>query len=80
MSRFSTFTVDERRGEQCIRLTGKSRHNEDIKLEVTMFDGCITVPKPGDDTDGENLCLHLSMFVDISKADGSKSLEFVCSV
>ncbi|KAL8130027.1 hypothetical protein V2J09_019182 [Rumex salicifolius] len=78
-SRFNIFNVDERRGEQWIRLTGKSRHNEDIKIEATMFDGCISVPKSGDDTDGENLRLHLSLFVDITKADGSSSLEFVCS-
>lgn len=65
---------------QWITLKGKFGDTEDIKIEATMFDGCESVPKLGDDSDDEeDLRLHISVLVDISKGDGSEDLEFVCS-
>lgn len=60
-------------------MRGKFGDTEDIKIEVTMFDGYEVIPKLGDDSPGENLRLHISLLVDISKGDGSNDLEFVCS-
>jgi len=44
-----------------------------------MFDGCVSVPRAGDDTDAEDIHLHISLLVDIHKGDGSDGLGFVCS-
>ncbi|KAH8504129.1 hypothetical protein H0E87_011691 [Populus deltoides] len=53
--------------------------NEDIKLEASMFDGYVTVPKLGDVASGEDLRHHISVIVDISRGDGGEKLEFLCS-
>jgi complement component 1 Q subcomponent-binding protein len=53
--------------------------NEDIKLEASMFDGYVTVPKLGDVASDEDLRLHISVIVDISRGDGGEKLEFLCS-
>ena len=60
-------------------MRGKFGETEDIKIEVTMFDGYETVRKTGDNSSGEDVPLHVSMLVDIIKGDGSKDLEFLCS-
>ena len=60
-------------------MRGKYDDIEDIKLEVTMFDGYVTVPKVGDDATGEDVRLHISFIVDVSKGDGGENLEFLCS-
>lgn len=60
-------------------MKGQFGEHEDIKIEVTMFDGCMSVPRTGDDQVGEDLRLHISVIVDISRKDGSDALEFVCS-
>ncbi|XP_023524355.1 uncharacterized protein At2g39795, mitochondrial-like [Cucurbita pepo subsp. pepo] len=79
-TRFGAFSVEDRPGMQWITLKGKFGDTEDIKIEATMFDGCESVPKLGDDSDGEeDLRLHISVLVDISKGEGSEDLEFVCS-
>ncbi|XP_031279536.1 uncharacterized protein At2g39795, mitochondrial isoform X1 [Pistacia vera] len=78
-TKFNSFTVEDRAGEQWVIMNRKSGDNEDIKIEVTMFDGLVSVPKVGDDSTGEDVRLHISVIVDISKADGSDFLEFVCS-
>ncbi|CAK7353878.1 unnamed protein product [Dovyalis caffra] len=78
-TRFHSFTVEDRLGEQWMIMRGKYGDNEDIKLEVTMFDGYVTVPKLGDDASGEDVRLHISVIVDISKGDGGEKLEFLCS-
>lgn len=57
----------------------KFGNGEDIKIEATMFDGYELSPKLGDDSGGEDLRLHISLLVDISKGNGSEDLEFVCS-
>ena len=60
-------------------MRGKFGDDEEIKIEVTMFDGYEVVPKPGDDDSGEDVRLHISLLVDISKGDDSEDLEFICS-
>lgn len=60
-------------------MKGTYNDSEEIKLEVTMFDGCESVPKLGDDSSGEDVRLHISVLVDISKRSGDDALEFVCS-
>ncbi|KAL2331130.1 hypothetical protein Fmac_018711 [Flemingia macrophylla] len=78
-TKFNSFTVEERRGEQVVTIKGRFGECEDIKIEATMFDGCEHVPACGDDSSGMNLRLHLSLIVDISKGEGGTELEFVCS-
>ncbi|KAM7483585.1 hypothetical protein LguiB_008168 [Lonicera macranthoides] len=73
---FVSFKVDEWPGEQWIRLSRKFGENEEIKIEVTMFDHSIPV---GDVAKGEDVQLHITMIVDVFKGDGSDVLEFVCS-
>ncbi|XP_023634930.1 uncharacterized protein At2g39790, mitochondrial isoform X2 [Capsella rubella] len=67
-------------GEQCIVMKGKFGEDENIKMEATMFDGFMTVPRTGLDASGRDLRLHISLLVDISKIDGSEEVEFLCSV
>ncbi|KAJ4958373.1 hypothetical protein NE237_025484 [Protea cynaroides] len=76
---FNSFTVEDRPGEQWIRLRGKYGDKEDIKIEATMFDGSVSAPKPTEDGQGEDTRLHISLIVDVSKEEGCDVLEFVCS-
>ncbi|KAL4335072.1 hypothetical protein GQ457_07G037590 [Hibiscus cannabinus] len=76
---FNSFTVRDRPGEKWMTMSGRYGENEDIKIEVTMFDGCAFVPKPGEDDTGENVVLHISLLVDISKGQGHPEMEFLCS-
>ncbi|KAB1204680.1 hypothetical protein CJ030_MR8G012752 [Morella rubra] len=78
-TKFNSFTVEDRPGEQWITMRSRFEDNENIKIEATMFDGCVSVPKPRDDSYGEDVRLHLSLLVDISKGDGCDELEFLCS-
>ncbi|XVF35654.1 hypothetical protein REPUB_Repub18cG0164700 [Reevesia pubescens] len=64
---FNSLTVQDRPGEKWMTMRGKYGENEEIKIEVTMFDGCVFVPKHGEDSIGENILLHISLLVDISK-------------
>lgn len=70
--------MDDRPGNQWITLRGKFGENETIKIEATMFDGSVVVPKSGDDSTAEDVRLHISLLVDVSKG-GECDLEFVCS-
>ncbi|KAJ7958531.1 putative Mitochondrial glycoprotein family protein [Quillaja saponaria] len=79
ITKFNSFTVQDRPGEQWITIRGKYGGDEDVKIEVTMFDGCEHVPKLGDDSSGVDVHLHISLLVDISKGEGGRELEFVCS-
>lgn len=76
---FNAFSVENRPGEQFVRLRRKFGEKEDIKIEATMFDGCVSEPKAGDDTHGEDIRLHISLLVDIVKGEGTNGLGFVCS-
>ncbi|PIN04131.1 MAM33, mitochondrial matrix glycoprotein [Handroanthus impetiginosus] len=73
---FNSFKVDERPGEQWIQLTRKFGENEDIKIEVTMFDGSLPIKKT-DDTD--DVKLHITLIIDVIKGEDKEILEFVCS-
>lgn len=70
--------MDDRPGNQWITLRGKFGENETIKIEATMFDGSVVVQKSGDDSTAEDVRLHISLLVDVSKG-GECDLEFVCS-
>ncbi|KAK6139585.1 hypothetical protein DH2020_026675 [Rehmannia glutinosa] len=63
-------------GEQWIRLSGKFGEKEEIKIEVTMFDGSIPMKK---NDDSEDVKLHITLIIDIFKGKDSNILEFVCS-
>lgn len=49
-----------------------------------MFDGSVPVSKPGGTGSGggggQDVQLHISMIVDISKGKGGKTLEIMCSI
>nr|GMD45709.1 Mitochondrial glycoprotein [Ipomoea batatas] len=78
VTKFNEFTVEDHPGEQWITLKSKFQQNEEIKIEATMFDGSISVPKSGYET-SEDVRLHISLLVDIWKKEGGEALEFVCS-
>ncbi|KAH7547462.1 hypothetical protein FEM48_Zijuj01G0312700 [Ziziphus jujuba var. spinosa] len=78
VTKFNSFTVDERPGEQWISLKRKYGENEDIKLEATMFDGAIPGPNSAGGV-GDHV-LHITMIVNISKKEGGNVLEIMCSV
>ncbi|GFP82774.1 uncharacterized protein at2g39795 mitochondrial [Phtheirospermum japonicum] len=71
-----SFKVDGRPGEQWIRLSRKFGEKEEIKIEVTMFDGSVPTKK---NDDSEDVTLHITLIIDIFKGEDSKILEFVCS-
>ncbi|CAN1281895.1 Uncharacterized protein At2g39795, mitochondrial, partial [Linum perenne] len=79
--KFDSFVVQDRPCEQWMTMTRRFHISEDVKIEATMFDGYELVPKPGEDSSSENVRLHISLLVDVSKVDddGSSTLEFVCS-
>ncbi|KAH7574076.1 hypothetical protein JRO89_XS03G0248300 [Xanthoceras sorbifolium] len=79
VTKFNSFAVEDRAGEQWMTMNGKFGDSEDIKIEATMFDGFVSVPRVGDDATGEDTRLHISVIVDISKRDGPETVEFVCS-
>lgn len=60
-------------------MKGKYGDSEEIKIEAAMFDGYVLVPKAGEDSNGENVLLHTSLLVDISKGQGCPEMEFLCS-
>ncbi|XP_051148029.1 uncharacterized protein At2g39795, mitochondrial-like [Andrographis paniculata] len=74
---FNSFTIDECRGEQWIRLSKKYSESEEIKIDVTMFDGSVPVEKY--DGSSEDVKLHITLIVDIFKGESSRVLEFLCS-
>nr|DAD27350.1 TPA_asm: hypothetical protein HUJ06_028818 [Nelumbo nucifera] len=73
-----SFIVEDRPGEQWIRLRGKCEDEGEIKIEATMFDESISVRKSGYDAKGEDVQPHINVIVDISKGEGSDVMEFVC--
>ncbi|XP_040998462.1 uncharacterized protein At2g39795, mitochondrial-like [Juglans microcarpa x Juglans regia] len=77
VTKFDSFTVDSRPGEQWIRLKRKIG-DEDIKVEVTMFDGAIPTAKSGGGT-GDEVQLHITLIVNISKCKDVDVLEITCS-
>ncbi|KAK4267630.1 hypothetical protein QN277_024383 [Acacia crassicarpa] len=79
VTKFGSFMVDDRPGEQWIRLKSKFG-DEDIKVEVSSFDGAIPIPNSGDAAKEEDMQLHITFIVNISKGeDGGSVVEIMCS-
>ncbi|KAF9688898.1 hypothetical protein SADUNF_Sadunf01G0035700 [Salix dunnii] len=77
-TKYESFTIDDLPGEQWIRLKRKFRENEEIKVEATMFDGAVPIPKSGVPGIKEDMLLHITLIINISKGDGDV-LEILCS-
>ncbi|GAB2222382.1 hypothetical protein Droror1_Dr00013599 [Drosera rotundifolia] len=76
------FSVDRRPGEQWIRLEKKFREKEEIKVEVTMFDGSAPAAQSHDGKGGqvvEEVMMHITLIVSIFKEGLDDVVEFVCS-
>ncbi|KAK2982852.1 hypothetical protein RJ640_021342 [Escallonia rubra] len=76
---FNCFKVDRRPGEQWIRLNRKFGENEEIKVEVTMFDGSIPSQKTNAVVTEDDVELHITIVVNILKDNVNDVVEFVCS-
>jgi hypothetical protein len=74
--------VEDRPGEQWVRLRATRRGTEEIKIDATLFDGAA---EPGPDASLFNRVealeqgprLHLSLIVEVARAD--RVLGFICS-
>ncbi|KAJ8504365.1 hypothetical protein OPV22_005251 [Ensete ventricosum] len=79
---FRSFDVDDRPGEQWIKLRW-SRGREEIKIEATMFDGAAPSTRSAASSevaDARDARLHISLMVEVSKGDDSElALQFACS-
>ncbi|WVZ65837.1 hypothetical protein U9M48_015137 [Paspalum notatum var. saurae] len=86
-SSFKSFAVEDRPGEQWVRLRAGSGAGagagEEVKVEATMFDGA-TEPLPDDaplfrrvESLERGPRLHLSLIVEVTRAD--RVLGFICS-
>lgn len=73
------FQVTYKPREQLIELTGKYGQNEDIRIQTTTFDCCVIVPLTGEGPSRGEERHHLSLRIHITKGDGSKPLEVICS-
>ncbi|CAM0953003.1 unnamed protein product [Alopecurus aequalis] len=79
---FKSFAVEDRPGEQWVRLRAAHRGTEEIKIDATMFDGAA---EPGPDASlfrrvealEQGPRLHLSLIVEVARAD--RVLGFICS-
>ncbi|KAK7255147.1 hypothetical protein RIF29_28551 [Crotalaria pallida] len=81
ITKFDSFTVDGRPGERWIRLK-RQYADEDIKVEVTMFDGSAPAPsasESGSVANADDMQLHITLIVSISKGEGDRVLEIACS-
>ncbi|ESW07797.1 hypothetical protein PHAVU_010G159900 [Phaseolus vulgaris] len=81
VTKFGSFMVDGRAGERWITL--KKRYaDEDIKLEVTMFDGALPAPTQTPDggvINSDEMQMHITVIVTISKGEGDGVLQITCS-
>ncbi|KAL9238556.1 hypothetical protein vseg_012958 [Gypsophila vaccaria] len=75
------FKVEERPGEKWISLSKKFGRNEEISIEVTMFDDSVPIPREGDKSDvpEEEVHMHITMIISILKEETNRVLEFICS-
>ncbi|KAD7116792.1 hypothetical protein E3N88_04060 [Mikania micrantha] len=78
--KYKSFSIDERPGEQWIRLNKTVGDNEEIKLEVTMFQVSAPPAKDGGVITNNDLQLYISMVIDVFKDEKIGVLEFVCNV
>uniref|UniRef100_A0A7N0UT05 Mitochondrial glycoprotein n=1 Tax=Kalanchoe fedtschenkoi TaxID=63787 RepID=A0A7N0UT05_KALFE len=77
--KYFSFAVDEKPGEQWMCLRSRFGDKENIKVEVTMFDGSPPAPKVTKDKLGEDVQLHITFIVSISKGIDGEKMEFLCS-
>lgn len=78
-TKFNSYTVEDQPGKQLMIMKAKYGEIEDIEIKVSMVDAVEVVPKPGDDSTGENVRLHISLLVCISKENYSDAIECWCS-
>lgn len=81
VTKFGSFTVDDRPGEQWVSLIRKFE-DEDIKIEATMFDGAVstsTAGAPAPVVERDDVQLHISMIVNVSKEGSGIILQIICS-
>ncbi|XP_047050050.1 uncharacterized protein At2g39795, mitochondrial-like [Lolium rigidum] len=79
---FKSFAVEDRPGEQWVRLRAAHGPTEQIKIDATLFDGAA---EPGPDASlfhrvealERGPRLHLSLIVEVARAD--RVLGFICS-
>ncbi|CAL1376807.1 unnamed protein product [Linum trigynum] len=76
---FGPFILVDKPGEQWIRLKRTFSADEDIKVEASMFDAAIPAPKSSGVDSKENVQLHITMVVNISKPGDDDVLEIMCS-
>ncbi|KAK9666500.1 hypothetical protein RND81_14G188900 [Saponaria officinalis] len=78
---FNGFKVDERPGEEWVSLGKFFGKSEEIKVEVTVFDGSVPLRTVGDKPGlpVEEVHLHITMIISILKKDSNRVLEFICS-
>ncbi|CAM8915546.1 unnamed protein product [Rhodiola kirilowii] len=79
VAKYYSYAVDERPGEQWICLRSRFGDKENIKIEVTMFDGSPPAPKVAKDKLGEDVQRHITFVVSISKGLDGEKIEFLCS-
>ncbi|XP_061342500.1 uncharacterized protein At2g39795, mitochondrial-like [Gastrolobium bilobum] len=78
VTKFGSFMVDGRPGDRWITLKRKFE-DEDVKVEVTMFDGAVPAPSAsGGVATVDDVQLHITLIVSISKGEGGV-LEIMCS-
>lgn len=75
---FNSFVVEEHPGEQWIHLKKKFGNDEEIKIDVGMFDGSVPVRQDNFHTPVV-VKLHMTMTIDITKGASSPILGIVCS-
>lgn len=80
VTKFGSFMVDDRPGQQWIGLKSKFG-DEDIKVEVSTFDGAVPIPNASGvgGAKEEDMQLHITLIVNISKGEGASVLEIMCS-
>ncbi|KAG2645167.1 uncharacterized protein At2g39795, mitochondrial-like [Panicum virgatum] len=80
---FKSFAVEDRPGEQWVRLRSRAGADEEVEVEATMFDGAAE-PLPEDaplfrrvESLERGPRLHLSLIVEVTRGD--RVLGFICS-
>uniref|UniRef100_A0A0D9XGN2 Uncharacterized protein n=1 Tax=Leersia perrieri TaxID=77586 RepID=A0A0D9XGN2_9ORYZ len=79
---FKSFGVEDRPGEQWVRLRAAGGGAEEVKIDATMFDGAAVPPPDAPlfqrvESLERGPRLHLSLIVEVTRAD--RVLGFICS-
>ncbi|XP_030534183.1 uncharacterized protein At2g39795, mitochondrial-like [Rhodamnia argentea] len=78
-TKFESYAVQDQPGQRWVTLRRNFGDGEHIKIEATSFDAAVLVQKPGEDNSRQDMRLHISLLVDVSKGNGCEMLEFLCS-